>query len=673
MVKPMEHKDYRLAAVMFTDIVGFSRMMEEDEKGTLQTLDFHNTLVREQVGKFRGSVIKTIGDAFLAQFNTTLDAVECSLAVQEGIHEYNDSKLGKPLSLRVGVHLGDIYFYENDALGEGINIASRLQALTKPGHITISREVYSQVSGRIAMRVESLGQVHLKNITREVHAYEIIPGGEDNNSVAARKALAPETVEPEPVPAPPPRGTVVPPAPLVRPETPPGPPRAGSQPRGDFRSFSDMRDEWKSLKDIIKDHVKKAAETGDWHAMKHQLRHEIHNSRRQERHGRHRAHALAHGFDPAAMVDQFLHDPLDDLKNPDGTPASAFEIYKQKCLRGTQHGKGGLAGHLIPFVAVNTFLAFLNFAVSPVFPWFIFPLFGWGIGVVSHITAYKTRKKSAYEVEQIDGLSDEDLKTLKQFHMSRAGFYGHAASNAAVAVLLLAIGWVTHAFAPGAFPWPWIPIGGMAVGVFSHLPSFLNKREGFRALWRRLKKGEPSRNKPAAAAIPSDPVVAKAQGLRDSIVAQAQGMKGGHPFGDDMTLTLDNYVRQIGELSAIERELGQVVSSFSTLDLEAEEASIRAKIEKTRSDTLKTEYEKSLAEIEKQRKSFGDLAEQQEILVLRIKSAVGNLQQMQIDLARIKGLSDGQKEGSFLSIKDRSEELSRYIEDYREGLKEVPS
>lgn len=672
MVKPMEHKDYRLAAVMFTDIVGFSRMMEEDEKGTLQTLDFHNTLVREQVGKFRGSVIKTIGDAFLAQFNTTLDAVECSLAVQEGIHEYNDSKLGKPLSLRVGVHLGDIYFYENDALGEGINIASRLQGLTKPGHITISREVYSQVSGRIAMRVESLGQVHLKNITREVHAYEIIPGGEDNNSVAARKALAPEVRES--VPEPPvqqiPQPRIVPPAraDAVQPGFSTGGPGYGGP--GGPRSFSDMRDEWKSLKDIIKDHVKTAAETGQWHAMKHQLRHEIHNSRRQERH---RAHAMAHGFDPVGMVDQFLHDPLDELKNPDGTPASAFEIYKQKCLRGAQHGKGGLAGHLIPYVAVNGFLAFLNAIVSPQFPWFVFPLFGWGVGVVSHVTAYKTRKKAANEVEQIEGLSDEDLKTLKQFHLSRAGFYGHAASNAAVAALLLVVGWVTHAFAPGAFQWPWIPIAGMAVGVFSHLPSFVTKREGFRALWRRLKRGEPSKNKTAATAVPTDPVVGKAQGLRDSIVAQAQGMKGGHPFGDDMSVTLDNYVRQIGELSAIERELGQVVSSFSTLDLEAEEASIRAKIEKTRSDTLKTEYEKSLTEIEKQRKSFGDLAEQQEILVLRIKSAVGNLRQMQIDLARIKGLSDGQKEGSFLSIKDRSEELSRYIDDYREGLKEVPS
>ena len=222
----MEHKDYRLAAVMFTDIVGFSRMMEEDEKGTLQTLDFHNKLIREQVEKFRGSVIKTIGDAFLTQFSTTLDAVQCSLAVQDGIREYNEAKLGKALTLRIGVHLGDIYFYENDALGEGINIASRLQGMTKPGHITISREVYSQVSGKIPMKVEAMGQVHLKNITREVHAYEIIPGGEDNNSVAYRKAHGTElSTEPH----------------KAAPAEPPETPRTAAPPP----PFKDLREEWK--------------------------------------------------------------------------------------------------------------------------------------------------------------------------------------------------------------------------------------------------------------------------------------------------------------------------------------------------------------------------------------------------------------------------------------------
>lgn len=658
----MEHKDYRLAAVMFTDIVGFSRMMEEDEKGTLKTLDFHDKLVREQVDRFRGSVIKTIGDAFLAQFSTTLDAVECSLAVQDGIREYNDAKIGKPLTLRIGVHLGDIYFYENDALGEGINIASRLQSATKPGHITISREVYSQVSGKIPMRVESMGQVHLKNITREVHAYEIIPGGEDNNSNAYRQARRAEvatvapTDDPEPAPA------------YEAPRVRTGGPGAGQPlpPSGPPPAFRDLRDEWRMMKDQIKVQIQNEVRAGghDWHEARHEIRDEIRRARYE-------------GFgpstiDPASVVAQIFHDPLDDLKAEDGSPASSYQIYKQKKLRDAKRAKAGFKGHLVPYLAVNSFLVFLYFTVSAgAHPWFLYPLFGWGIGLVSHWSTAKAVRKSAAELDQLDDASDTDLKTIKKFQDSRGGFFGHLGSNLAVSALLLMI-WVING---GGFPWPLIPIGAMAIGVFSHLSGFTTRRSEFLDTWKSLVSGgrKPSKKLKNVAAAPEvDPAVRKATALRDSIVAQAQGMKGGNPFGDDMTLTLDNYVLQIGELSAIERELGHVVASFNHADLETEVTMLRGKIASTGSATLKQEYERSLGEVEKQKKSFADLAEQQEILNLRMKSAMGNLQQMQVDLARIKGLSDGQKEGSFLSIKERSEELSRYIEDYREGLKEIP-
>lgn len=635
----MEHKDYRLAAVMFTDIVGFSRMMEEDERGTLATLDFHDKLVREQIDRFRGSVIKTIGDAFLAQFNTTLDAVQCSLAVQEGIREYNEAKLGKPLTLRIGVHLGDIYFYENDALGEGINIASRLQSATKPGHITISREVYSQVSGKIPMRVESMGQVHLKNITREVHAYEIIPGGEDNNSSAYHKARRAEVPADE---APPPRTAPS----YAPPPPPPGPPP----------SFRDLRDEWRTLKDQVRDQR---------HEMRRDIRLEFQNQAAHFGPGVH--------IDPASVVAQIFRDPLDDLKAEDGSPASPFQIYKQKKLRAAKKAKAGFGGHLVPYVAVNSFLTFLYFSVTPgIHPWFLYPLFGWGIGLASHWAAVKSAKLTARELEQIDDASAEELDVIKKFQDARGAFYAHAVSNTAVSALLLMI-WVITG---GGFPWPLIPIGAMALGVFSHLTRFASRRSDFKEIWKALRSGtgrKPSKKLKTSAPEPEvDPLVRKARSLRDSIVAQANGMKGGNPFGDDMTLTLDNYVLQIGELSAIEQELGRIVASYNPADLEAEMATLQGKIASTTSATLKQEYQKSLGEIEKQKKSFGDLAEQQEILNLRMKSAMGNLQQMQVDLARIKGLSDGQKEGSFLSIKERSEELSRYIEDYREGLKEIP-
>ncbi len=169
----MEQKDYRLAAIMYTDIVGFSRMMERDEAGTLEILRFHNGLVNGIAEKRHGTVIKTIGDAFLVDFRNTVEALQCAMEIQAAIYEHNKEGKGQPLLLRIGLHLGDIYFFENDALGEGINIASRLQSVAKPGCICFSQDVYNQVLNKIDFRADKLGKVSLKNITKEIHAYEV--------------------------------------------------------------------------------------------------------------------------------------------------------------------------------------------------------------------------------------------------------------------------------------------------------------------------------------------------------------------------------------------------------------------------------------------------------------------------------------------------------------------
>ncbi len=170
----MEHKDYRLAAIMYTDIVGFSRMMEKDEAATLKLLSYHNALVTEIAERRHGTIIKTIGDAFLVDFRNTVEALQCAIEVQEKLHAYNLEHRDLPLLLRIGVHLGDIWFFENDALGEGINIAARLQSLARPGTICMSQDVYNLVLNKLDFRAEKLGKVSLKNITKEIHAYEIV-------------------------------------------------------------------------------------------------------------------------------------------------------------------------------------------------------------------------------------------------------------------------------------------------------------------------------------------------------------------------------------------------------------------------------------------------------------------------------------------------------------------
>ena len=169
----MEQKDYRLAAIMYTDIAGFSRMMERDEAGTLELLRYHNELFREIVEAHHGKIIKTIGDALLVDFKNTVEAMQSALEAQDKLYAHNKESPDSPLLVRIGIHLGDIYFFENDALGEGINIAARLQSLASPGCICFSQDVYNLVLNKIEFRAEKLGKVSLKNITKEIHAYEI--------------------------------------------------------------------------------------------------------------------------------------------------------------------------------------------------------------------------------------------------------------------------------------------------------------------------------------------------------------------------------------------------------------------------------------------------------------------------------------------------------------------
>ncbi|MDP3178949.1 MAG: adenylate/guanylate cyclase domain-containing protein, partial [Spirochaetaceae bacterium] len=169
----MEQKDYRLAAIMYTDIAGFSRMMEKDEAGTLDLLRFHNELIGEIVKRHHGTIIKTIGDALLVDFKNTVEALQSALEIQDKLYAHNKETSELPLLVRIGVHLGDIYFFENDALGEGINIAARLQSLARPGCICFSQDVYNLVLNKLEFRAKKLGKVSLKNITKEIHAYEI--------------------------------------------------------------------------------------------------------------------------------------------------------------------------------------------------------------------------------------------------------------------------------------------------------------------------------------------------------------------------------------------------------------------------------------------------------------------------------------------------------------------
>lgn len=616
----MEHKEYKLAAVMFTDIVGFSRMMEEDEAGTLKTMEVHNQIIRDLVAAHRGKVIKTIGDAFLADFPTALDAVRCSLAVQEGMRDYSASGQGKPLTLRIGVHLGDIYFYENDALGEGINIASRLQSSARPGYINISREVYSQVSGKLPMRVNNLGQLQLKNISREIHAYEIIPGNE-----AEAPAPAPADTEPAAAPQ------------RVAGDFSPSGHRRGSPhthrsaSAEDTDDFAALRREWRNIRRTVKQ---------EWDTH---LKEELKTSFQE--------------------IGKELSEVFGSRKNAD--PQSVFLNYKKKTLKEAQQTREGLWGHVGSFLGVNATLIFINFAMpGTTIPWSFVVILSWGIGLASHLASLRPAKQTEEELHSLEMLSPEETRELKNHQKARLGFWTHLSSNSMVIALLMFINFVM----PGTdIPWSFIPGLILGLGMAGHAAGYPAQKKRFKEFWNRIR----GKGATVTAANPGEPPqLAEARRLKDQIFAQLDTFTpGSSPLGEDIRPVVDNYIKQLEELVKIEGEIGGILQGLETMDLEKEEELLKAKLERQPSEVLRLEYNRSLFELEKQKKSFTDLKDQQELLELRINSGVKSLRSLQMDLARMKGT--GQEISAWPGLKSRSEELNQYIEDYREGLKEI--
>jgi class 3 adenylate cyclase len=164
-----------LAAVMMTDIAGFSKSMELDEEKTYEKLLTHKKIVREEVISNHGEVIDNVGDAFFIRFDSAVDAVTVALNIQNRFSKHNkDKDESEQIWIRIGVHLGDILFMENDVFGNGVNIAARIEPMAEPGGICVSGDVYNVVKKSIDLKAVSLGRKEMKNISDAPEVFRIL-------------------------------------------------------------------------------------------------------------------------------------------------------------------------------------------------------------------------------------------------------------------------------------------------------------------------------------------------------------------------------------------------------------------------------------------------------------------------------------------------------------------
>ena len=169
----MADGERRLAAVMFTDIVGYTAMSQRDEKNALKVLENHNNMLRPIFAKHRGSEVKTIGDSFMVEFASALEATECAIDIQQMLAQANKDPKDSPIEVRIGLHLGDVIGRGNDIFGDAVNIASRIRPLAEPGGICLSEEVYSAIRNKIPYQVEMVPAMSLKNIELPMNVYTI--------------------------------------------------------------------------------------------------------------------------------------------------------------------------------------------------------------------------------------------------------------------------------------------------------------------------------------------------------------------------------------------------------------------------------------------------------------------------------------------------------------------
>jgi class 3 adenylate cyclase/TolB-like protein len=170
---PPEHR--QLAAIMFTDMVGYSALAQRDQALALELLEEHREIARSLFPRFSGTEIKTIGDAFLVEFHSALEAAQCAIEIQRALAKRNhDVSADRRIDVRAGIHIGDVVHRGGDVYGDGVNIASRIQTVAGAGGICVSMDVERQIHNALEARLKKLAPTEVKNIHVPMDLYRVV-------------------------------------------------------------------------------------------------------------------------------------------------------------------------------------------------------------------------------------------------------------------------------------------------------------------------------------------------------------------------------------------------------------------------------------------------------------------------------------------------------------------
>src|SRR6201993_4277409 len=183
----------KIAAIFAADIAGYSRLVAEDEEETLRRLASYRQVTDDFIAKGGGRIFNTAGDAVLAEFPSAVEAVRCAIDVQESLRTRNLAyPPSRQMSFRIGITIGDVVERDGDLLGDGVNIAARLETLAQPGGLCVSRAVHEQVGNKLSVQSADIGEQQVKTMRTRVYAYILhLRAGDSRKPAAAPKTASP--------------------------------------------------------------------------------------------------------------------------------------------------------------------------------------------------------------------------------------------------------------------------------------------------------------------------------------------------------------------------------------------------------------------------------------------------------------------------------------------------
>lgn len=366
------------------------------------------------------------------------------------------------------------------------------------------------------------------------------------------------------------------------------------------------------------------------------------------------------------------------LQREDLSDERIIAAYRDAFSRRIKAERTSLSGHTTAFIGVNTVLAVIWAITGAGFPWFLIPFFGWGIGYASHHASVLAREREYAEVLQASQPPRGALRIHRAIWKARRKLWRHLASNGMTIALLGTINLITW----GGFPWALIPSGFIAVGMFAHRGRYRHRvvdlteqlvAAGGNSL---LPRGEGVATRRGQTSVPSDSgnydPIKTARGLRAEILKIVKTTPHATgSLGRELPSALDRYIDQIERLAKTSREIEELRGSIATEELLTERARLSSTLETLSDPRLKSEYERSIEQIDRHVKSAENLASEEEILRLRINTAVQGLQHIKIDITRAKTQQSLDANGTLEELQRRSEELSAYVEDFRDAWDEL--